>query len=377
MRALSLLLLVSLPLAGASPYSKNIEARNLASLRSLITREPVAGLAVGNSIMEGGWVQALSDALPALRMTNAAVGGAQTSQMGFVVAPLLPGDALTLQATRTNPALRGQRFALVGGTRNEADSYNSPDRLKAERIIYEGVIDDLLAAGVEPVVVSDPPQIDMATGAIYPLSAVADPVLVQLQRDVARTKGVTFVNVWAQFMAMAAAGQDLRPLYIDGTHPEAPGRQIIANMVRSALTAEPTHQVKRGSVSATALVVAYPVGSGWRSTPNVLSSPLSTLVVRGRSEVYALNTGETASVLIPNATRAWVNTVVQPHCGDVTITWMLGSQQFPVPGCSGPDTIVHREQTNDLGPVPAGRLTVKNNSARLMEVVGVLLALPR
>ncbi len=338
---------------------------------------PVQGLAVGNSVMAGGWVQLLGDSVPNLKITNAAVGGAQVSQMGFVVAPVLPGDALSLKSAVRNPALVGRRFALVGGARNEADAYSSPERLKAERVLYEGIIDDLLAAGVEPIVLSDPPQIDMGSGDIYPLSAVADPVLVQLQRDVARTKGVTFVNVWAQFMAMKTAGQDLRPLYIDGTHPEAPGRRIIAEMVASALTVEPSPAAPRGPLSATALMVAYPVGPAWRPTPVTLTAPLSTLLARGRSEVYALNAGETASVLIPNASGAWINAVLQPRCTGGKLTWTLGTQQLLQAGCSGIDTSVHREQTDALGPVGAGRLTVRNTSDRLMEVIGVLLAVPR
>jgi hypothetical protein len=368
---------VSASTVSASPYSAFIEARNLTSFRAAVKRGPVQGLALGNSIMAGGWVQLLTQAAPRLSITNAAVGGVQASQMGFVVAPVLPGDALSLKSALPNPALAGKKFAFVGGTRNEAGFYNTPELLKSERMVYEALIDALLAAGVEPIVFSDPPQVEMATGAIYPLSAVADPVMVKLQQEVARAKGVTFVNVWAQFMALKAAGQDIRPLYIDGTHPETPGRQMIAKMVAAALFTEPSSTVPRGAVSKSALAVAYPLGSNWKPPQDATTSPLSTTLSRGRSEVYALAAGESVSVLVPTAQLAWSDVMLQPRCSDLKVTLSLGSWQYQQAGCSGNDTSVHREQTDGLGSIQAGRMTFKNSTDRLMGVIGVLLLLDR
>lgn len=244
---------------------------------------------IGNSIAQGSGASGLTNWMWRLAarlntLTNLGVGDAAwtASNYGnggseipiaaaFVAAPVpmnnpngaLP-EGIFAQTPRVNQNLY-RPWWVLGGARNEVGAYAAAPAqalLDNYRTMLAATIDALIEARADVVLYSDPPAINASTGVQTTASAQYDQLFVDIQREVARSRGITFVDLYLHWQRLAVQGTDLRTLSNDGTHPNDAGHDVIAALIYQALMFEPLQGAGRTQAQNGRLLWVYPGTAG-------------------------------------------------------------------------------------------------------------------
>lgn len=171
--------------------------------------------------------------------------------------------------------------------------------------------------GTDPILVIDPPKINITTGALLDTASNWLPWRATALR-VAADEGATVVDIWGWWVELSERGFDLRQISNDGTHPNDTGNAIMTATIQQAIiTPSPIYAPLANSYfdntdgfcPTNTFIDFNGSGTVAISTLGTLIGPTDRMIQRAEStpQVYSLSSGGAVFFRCP---IPWVSVII-------------------------------------------------------------------
>lgn len=293
------------------------------------------GIAVGNSIMAGTGATGFSQSLTARlgvklqaytgvgtsndwTPENRGVGGSRTSTcVGWIADIVDPTDVRG--AVLTNPFIKNKNYCLIMTLRNDLAA-PAEDTLEMLMFIFR----NLRAKGVEAILITDPPRINVAgkidDSLFKPFYDVALFAAVQ--------EGATVVDVWKYFTLLENQGTDISQYYSDFVHLNDSGYDLVADLVFKSMTSPVNSNIPVPvgcRVRDNDYNTVFLRNGGTVSATSIISTTATTSrqVLTGESEprAYVMNDGDTLSMRGPSTCTGLIIHLLGGVSGNIIVRY--------------------------------------------------------
>jgi hypothetical protein len=217
------------------------------AISSASTGNIPGSVAVGNSIVQGSGASTGANAwLPQLGVKLQAYSSLGTSgnwtPTTFGIGGSTIASAVTFVSDYQDPAAytipkRSTTWTTARSVVYVMDMRNDPtyESVADYALLLRATLLQIKRHGADPVLVTEPPSINVSTGAIVDTSVNWTPYLTAAQQ-ICADEGVTLVDCWSYFNYLSQQGIDLRPLMSDTVHPNDTAHALIASLVFRCMT---------------------------------------------------------------------------------------------------------------------------------------------
>jgi lysophospholipase L1-like esterase len=330
-------------------------------IRSATSSNVPNGFCIGNSIMQGTGSSSINFTIPRLVATklqalynvattndwvpsNKGVGGSTTSlALAYVSDNSDNSTNLPISGTLTTD----KDYAIILTLRNDV-SLLSDDR--SEEMV-RATLQALRNKNIEPIFITDPPEIDMLTGDVLDTqSNFGD--WYDRALTLCASEGATLVDAWKYFINLHNLGVDIRRYSYDGIHPNDAGYELISELIFQSMIADSDRigfaPVVKKSKDIADFVSVYDADGGTVTTTTTISGLVTASTARkeetgeGTVEAFVLADGDTIEFDSPAPAQGFIVNMLGGVSGTVAATYNFVS----IPGTFSAESGTVRESAS-------------------------------